>query len=406
MTVMHRSALSAETGKPIRGALLLTLALLSAIAPFATDLYLPAFPRMSDDLVTSATGVQLTLTAFLAGASLGQLIVGPLSDRIGRRGPLVVGALLCVVASVGTVLAPSVGVLIFARLLQGLAGSAGMVIGRAVISDVATGSAAARAFSLTMLVGGIAPVLAPLIGGLLAAPLGWRGLLAIVLGLSILMLIAVSRVVPETHPKSQRLQKRADGNASALLTRPFMTNTLVYAFAFGALMAYISASPFLYQDVMGLSVVQYSLLFGLNALALVAVSAVSARQAHVRPPSQLLGFGIAGLASGTAAFVVLVVLAVPAVWLTIPLLVAVASLGLVLGNATALALAAVPRAAGSGSAALGALQFALGAVVSAVVGIGGGTSAVPLAVVMGACVLVAGTGFALSRPRSASLKRA
>ena len=192
--------------RTITPALLVTLALLSAVAPFATDLYLAAFPTMVSDLHTTATAVQLTLTAFLLGLALGQLIFGPLSDRYGRVRPLVVGAGVCVAASAATVFAPSIDVLIGARLFQGIAGAAGMVIGRAIIADLASGKAAARAFSLMMIVGGVAPVVAPLAGGFLVAPIGWRGALAVILALSTLMLLAVLLVVRETHTEHRRVE--------------------------------------------------------------------------------------------------------------------------------------------------------------------------------------------------------
>ncbi len=213
-------SIRAATAKPstrptgITTPLLLVLGLLSAVAPFATDLYLPAFPQMTTELSASATTVQLTLTAFLVGVTAGQLVFGPLSDRFGRVPPLLAGAVLCVLASAAAVLAPNVGVLVVARLLQGLGGAAGMVIGRAVISDLATGRPAARAFSLMMIVGGVAPVVAPLLGGLLTGPIGWRGLLAIVLGLSVVMLVAVLAVVRETHLRARRDALRAERTAS------------------------------------------------------------------------------------------------------------------------------------------------------------------------------------------------
>ncbi len=207
--------------------LLLVLGLLSAVAPFATDLYLPAFPRMTTELSASATTVQLTLTAFLVGVTAGQLVFGPLSDRFGRVPPLLAGAALCVLASAAAVLAPNVAVLVVARLLQGLGGAAGMVIGRAVISDLATGKPAARAFSLMMIVGGVAPVVAPLLGGLLTGPIGWRGLLTIVLGLSVLMLVAVLAVVRETHLRSRRDALRAERVASGSPLRALRSRTFV-----------------------------------------------------------------------------------------------------------------------------------------------------------------------------------
>ncbi len=387
--------------------LLLVLGLLSAVAPFATDLYLPAFPQMTTDLQASATTVQLTLTAFLVGVTAGQLVFGPLSDRFGRVPPLLAGAALCVAASAAAVLAPTVGVLVVARLLQGLGGAAGMVIGRAVISDLATGKPAARAFSLMMIVGGVAPVVAPLLGGLLTGPIGWRGLLGIVLGLSVLMLVAVLAVVRETHLRSRRDALRAERRASgatgspvrALRSRTFVGYTAVFGFAFAVMMAYISASPFLYQDMLGLGTVGYGIAFGCNALALMGVSILSAKLTATRSVTGVLTLGIALVLASTVAFALLVVTAAPVFWLAVPLFTAVGSLGLVLGNATALALGAVPQAAGSASAVLGALQFGLAALVSPLVSIGGEGTAAPLAVVMLAAAVVAVVALVAARGR-------
>ncbi|WP_201308779.1 Bcr/CflA family efflux MFS transporter [Puerhibacterium puerhi] len=403
---------SPRVAAPITPGLLVVLALLSALAPFATDLYLPAFPRMTVDLATDATQVQLTLTAFLVGVAAGQLVFGPLSDRWGRRGPLVVGAVLCVAASVVAALAPNVTVLVAARLVQGLTGAAGMVVGRAIISDLATGKAAARAFSVMMMVGGIAPILAPFVGSLLVGAVGWRGILWVVAALAAVMLASVLVVVRETLPAERRSRAAASASTAsdaraagspvrALLSRAYLGHTLAFGFAFAVMMAYISASPFVYQVMIGMSAVAYGIVFGATALGLLVVSALSARLAATRPARRLLGVGLGLVLAGALALVVLVLTGAPAALLPVPIFVAVASLGLVLGNATALALAAVPRAAGTGSAVLGALQFALAALVSPLVGLGGERTAVPLAVVMVAAAVVALGAFLLARPRTA-----
>ncbi|WP_123701159.1 MULTISPECIES: multidrug effflux MFS transporter [unclassified Curtobacterium] len=390
----------------ITTALLLVLGLLSAVAPFATDLYLPAFPEMTTELQASATTVQLTLTAFLVGVTAGQLVFGPLSDRFGRVPPLIAGAVVCVLASAAAVLAPNVGVLIVARLLQGLGGAAGMVIGRAVISDLATGKPAARAFSLMMIVGGVAPVVAPLLGGLLTGPIGWRGLLTIVLGLSIVMLVAVLAVIRETHLRARRDQLRVERQATgsplrALRSRTFLGYTAVFGFAFAVMMAYISASPFLYQEMIGFGTVAYGIAFGINALALMGVSILSAKLTEKRSVVGVLSLGIVLVLASTVAFAVLVVTSAPVFFLAVPLFTAVGSLGLVLGNATALALGAVPSAAGSASAVLGALQFGLAALVSPLVSIGGSATAAPLAVVMVASAVIAVVALLAARGRRA-----
>lgn len=401
---MERLLGPGESRPAITGPLLLVLALLSAVAPFATDLYLSAFPTMTTDLGTTATSVQLTLTAFLVGIALGQLLFGPLSDRFGRMTPLVVGSLLCLVASAATALAPTVELLVAARFAQGVTGAAGMVIGRAIISDLAVGAAAARAFSLMMLVGGIAPVVAPVLGSVLVGPLGWRGVLWVVFAIVAAMFVGVVAVVRETHTAERRATVRADRTGSpsalrALGSRVYLGNALAFAFAFATMMAYISASPFVYQVMIGFSEVQYGIAFGVNALGLAAVSAVSARLAGRRSIRGLAGTGLAVCLAAVVAIVVIVAVAAPAWLLTVPLWVAVSSLGLVFGNATALALGGVAGVAGSASAVLGALQFGLGALVSPVVGIGGEHTAVPLAAVMFVAISTACASFLLGRER-------
>jgi DHA1 family bicyclomycin/chloramphenicol resistance-like MFS transporter len=378
----------------IGAGLLLVLALLSALAPFATDLYLPAFPRMTTDLGASATAVQLTLTAFLAGITLGQLAFGTLSDRFGRVRPLVVGAVLCVAASALAATAPSIEILTAARFAQGFTGAAGMVIGRAIISDLASGKAAARAFSLMMIVGGIAPVLAPFAGSLLVDPIGWRGILWAVFALALTMFVATALVVRESHTSERRAALKSEGSGAAtgfgaLRSRIYVGNAFAFAFAFSVMMAYISASPFVYQVMIGMNPVQYGIAFGVNALGLAAVSALSAKLTSSTPARTMLGVGIGLVFAATVVLLGLVVLGAPTWSLPIPIFVAVASLGLVLGNATALALGAVPQAAGTGSAVLGALQFGLAALVSPLVNLGGETSALPLAIVMVALAAIA-----------------
>ncbi|AKK28579.1 multidrug effflux MFS transporter [Mycobacterium sp. EPa45] len=382
--------------------LLVVLALLNAVAPVATDLYLPAFPEMTAELQASATAVQLTLTAFLLGLTFGQLLFGPLSDRLGRRGPLIVGAVLCVLASVIAATAPTIGVLIAARFAQGFTGAAGMVIGRAVISDLAAGKAAGRAFSLMMIVGGVAPVVAPFAGGLLVGPVGWRGILWVVCAITVAMLVASVAVVSESHPAHRRAEMKAtaaQGNSpwQALCSRAYIANTLAFAFGFAVMMAYISASPFVYQVMVGLTPAQYGIAFGVNALGIVTVSSLSARLNRSISTATLLGIGLVLTMIATLSLLALVLTGAPTWLLPIPIFVAVASQGLILGNATALALGAVPRAAGSGSAGLGALQFGLGAAVSPLVSLGGEHTALPLALVMVTLAVLALTAFLAGR---------
>ncbi|WP_414941820.1 multidrug effflux MFS transporter [Amycolatopsis sp. cmx-11-51] len=365
--------------------LLLVLALLASVAPFGIDLYLSAFPRMAVDLGTSDTAIQLTLTTFLLGLAAGQLIFGPVSDRWGRRGPLLVGSAVFVVASVLAVIAPTIAVLLAARLLQGLSAAAGMVIGRAVIADLATGRAAARAFSLMMIVGGVAPVVAPLLGSLLIEAIHWRGILGVLAGLAVAMLAGSAVMVRESLPKERR--GRSDsGGLRALRSRAYLSATVTLVFSFAVLMAYISASPFLYQTVIGMSAVGYGLMFALNALGLVLSSAAAARSLRRTEPRRVLTVGVSWLAGASAVLLVMSLLPISVAWLPVPIFFAVSSLGFILGPATAIALDAVPGAAGTGSAVLGAAQFGLAAVVSPLVGMGDGHTAMAVTIAVLAAI--------------------
>jgi DHA1 family bicyclomycin/chloramphenicol resistance-like MFS transporter len=196
------------------------LAALTAITPLATDMYLPAFPRMATDLGTTASAIQLTLTAFMIGLALGQLVIGPLSDQRGRRGLLLAGTAVCAVAGLVCALAPSIGVLVVARFVQGFGGAAGVVLARAVIADRASGVAAARLFAVMMMIQGVAPVLAPLVGGGLVTAVGWRGVFGILAALSALMIVGVLLRVPETLPAERRTRGLAafGRDARAVLT--------------------------------------------------------------------------------------------------------------------------------------------------------------------------------------------
>jgi DHA1 family bicyclomycin/chloramphenicol resistance-like MFS transporter len=410
--------------RPIGGAMLVTLAILAAVAPFGTDLYLSAFPAMTADLATTATGVQLSLTAFLIGAGLGQVVFGPWSDRSGRMPPLLIGLVLFLGASIAAVLAVDVQMLVISRLLQGLGGAAGMVIGRAMILDRERGAAAARALNVMMMIGGVAPVIAPLSGSLLADPLGWRGLLGIVAALGLVALVATLLCVRETLPAELRAGKAraADGPAagaaaaaddptasasasrtgwSALLTRGYLGHVAAFGFGMAIMMAYISASPFVYQDMIGLSTVQYGLAFAVNAVGLMASSALSARLASRVSVRTLTAVGLGISTCAVLVILALTLVGAPPVWLMVPLFAAIAPLGLVFGNATALALSAVPqRSTGTASALLGMLQFVLAGIVAGLVGLAGEDTTLPLALTMLASALIAIGGFVVAGRRA------
>ena len=381
--------------------LLLVLALLSATGPFATDLYLPSFPAMTVELGTSATGVQLTLTAFLLGMGAGQLVFGPLSDRHGRFPPLLLGSAGFVVASAVCALAPNLAVLVGGRLLQGLCASAGVVIARAMVADLTTGMTSARTFSLLMTIGGVAPVVAPTAGGLLAESLGWRGVLWVLAGLSLVMFVCVAGVLSESQPRSRRSSgPLLAGLAGVAGNRRFLGYAVLFASTFGVLMAYISASPFVYQNLMGLSASAYGIAFGVNAMGLVAAGFISARLARRIPPRRTVTVAVSVLLIMSLAVLALSAGGAPPLLLAIPIFCAATSVGFIMGNTTSLALAEAGTAAGSGSAILGGGQFFAGALVSPLTGLAGKESAVPLAIIMSLSALMAAAALVATRTRT------
>ncbi|MFE4641090.1 multidrug effflux MFS transporter [Streptomyces sp. NPDC056730] len=360
-----------------RTPLTVALVLLCFVGPLSTDMYLPAFPRMTAELGTDASGVQLTLTSFLAGMTAGHLVFGPLSDRYGRRGPLLGGAVVCAGASALCAVAPGLGWLVVLRFVAGFSGAAGVVIGRAVVTDVARGAAAARLFGILMTLSGTAPVLAPLAGGAVLGAAGWRGVFWLLAGVALLVTAAVVVAVPESLPPSRR---RTGGGGELLRTvravagdGAYAGYTLAYTFAFGTLFCYIAGSPFLLQNVLGLGVGVSSVTFAGGAVCTALAGAVSARPAGRVAPERLLRTGVRTVLAGTVSLLAAAVAGgLTVAGCLVSMAVVCGGLGLVLTNATSLALARVPGAAGTGSALLGTAQSALGAVVARGGGRGGG----------------------------------
>ncbi|MEU6389480.1 multidrug effflux MFS transporter [Streptomyces sp. NPDC046939] len=380
-----------------------TLALLSFVMPLATDMYLPAFPRMADDLGTDPSGVQLTLTAFLIGLAAGQLVLGPLSDRYGRRRPILVGLTVCALATALCALAPTLPALIALRFFMGFAGAAGIVVGRAVISDVATGAVAARLFGVLMALGGIAPIVAPLAGGAVVSDAGgWRGVFWVLAGVSVLMLLAALAFIPESLPEERRraggITSTLQAARSVLTDRVYVGYTLAFSFACGALFCYIAGSAFLLQNVLGLSVGQASVAFSVGALTATLSSTANTKLVGVFPSALLLRIGLGTLLLATTAALG-ITLAGQLNRVSALALIGIGFLGLgqAFGTATALAIERVPYAAGTGSAVLGTLQSVLGAVVAPLVGLGGDDTAVPLFTGMAGCSLVAVLALLLTR---------
>ncbi|QNP63040.1 multidrug effflux MFS transporter [Streptomyces genisteinicus] len=382
-----------------RAGLLVTLILggLTAMPPLSMDMYLPALPAVTDSLGAPAATVQLTLTACLAGMALGQLVVGPMSDRWGRRRPLLAGMAVYVVATALCAFAPTVELLIAFRLLQGLAGAAGIVIARAMVRDLYDGVEMARFFSTLMLISGAAPVVAPLIGGQVLRVTDWRGIFVVLTAVGILLTLVVVKWLGETLPPARRhtggVREALHTMRTLLADRVFTGYMLAGGLAFAALFAYISASPFVVQEIYGASPQTFSLLFGVNSIGLIVVGQINGKVLVGRVSlDKALGFGLTVIILAATALLLMTSGVFGDVGLfpvAAGLFVLMSAMGLAMPNTNALALLRTPHAAGSASALLGTSSFLVGAVASPLVGIAGERTAVPMAVVQLACALAA-----------------
>ncbi|MEV6838634.1 multidrug effflux MFS transporter [Streptomyces sp. NPDC051133] len=392
------STRSRATGRPPTGPLVtFLLGGLTATTPLAMDMYLPSLPEVTRSLHAPAVTVQLTLTACMAGLALGQLVVGPMSDRWGRRRPLLAGIAGYLLATALCALAPNVETLIAFRLVQGLAGSAGVVIARAVVRDLYDGVAMARFFSTLMLISGAAPIVAPLIGGQILRVTDWRGVFVVLTVVGVLLGVLVRLRLPETLPPAER-HRGGVGEAlrsmrGLLADLPFTGYMLAGGFAFAALFAYVSASPFVIQEIYGASPQTFSLLFGLNSVGLVAAGQINGKVLVGRVSlDKVLATGLTVIVLAATALLLIATGALGDVGLVpvaAALFVLMSAMGITLPNAQSLALLRTRHAAGAASALLGTSSFLVGAVASPLVGVAGEHTAVPMAVVQLAGALVA-----------------
>ncbi|AXL88324.1 Bcr/CflA family drug resistance efflux transporter [Streptomyces sp. CB09001] len=395
----HSSQISQKLPAVRRVSLLVTLILgsLTATPPLAMDMYLPALPEVTRSLGAPAATVQLTLTACLAGMALGQIVVGPMSDKWGRRRPLLAGLAVYVVATALCAVAPNVELLVAFRLVQGLAGAAGIVIARAVVRDLYDGVAMARFFSTLMLISGVAPVVAPLIGGQILRVTDWRGVFVVLVVVGVVLGVVVWARLPETLPVEERHAGGVGDTLRAmrglLADRAFTGYMLAGGFAFASLFAYVAASPFVMQEIYGASAQTFSLLFGLNSVGLVVVGQINGKilVGRVRL-DRVLGLGLVVVIAAATVLLLMSLGVFGEVGLgpvAAALFVLMSAMGLSLPNTQALALMRVKKSAGSASALLGTSSFLIGAIASPLVGIAGDDTAVPMAVVQLVAAVVA-----------------
>jgi len=363
--------------------LLVTLGAISILGPFGTDVYLPAFPQMAASLGTSAAGIQLTLTAFTVGMALGQLTMGSLSDRLGRKPLIVLGCLIMFAASGIAALAQNLGLLILCCAFIGIAASAGMVCGRAMVSDLATGHEAAKGFSVLGILAGIGPILGPVGGALIMQLAGWRSIFGALSALAMVFGVLAFFALPETLHSTERhsggLGTMFATMGQVIRNSNFVLHAVLLWCGFAMMFAYISASPFVLQNVFGLSPVQYTLDFGANGIVLLITGALSAALIKRVGPSAQVRIGVAMQLLAAAVLVIPSMLGELPLWAVLVAFALVpSSMGFVFGPVTALALRDVRHAAGTALALMGALQFVLAGVAAFVVGLAGATATAPL----------------------------
>lgn len=375
-----------DAGKPNKLKLVVIIGALSAFGPLSIDMYLPGLPSLTQDLGGETWQAQLTLTACLLGLAGGQIVAGPLSDELGRKRPLVIGLFAYAVASLLCALSPSVPVLISLRLVQGSAGAAGIVIARAIVRDLYSGSEAARFFALTMAVNGLAPILAPILGGQLLNFTSWRGVFIVLTLIGLALLVAGIFGLQETLPPTRR---RPGGIGLTLQTfgglltdRHFLGYALSSGLAFAAMFAYISGSPFVLENIFKVSPQTFSLIFAINALGIIITSQISGRLVDKVAPRKLLALGIGSVFVGSWLLLLVVLAGVGLVGVLPAFFLIVSSIGFIAPNATALALAPHPRIAGSASALIGVIQYVIGAAATPLVGLGGSSTALPMAILI------------------------
>ena len=383
--------------KPNRIWIALILGFLASIPPFATDFYLPALPQMTMDLGANASLVQLSLTACLLGMALGQFVIGPYSDVWGRRVPLTVSLIVFVVSTILCAFSPNIWVLVILRFIQGFSGAGGVVLSRAIVRDLYTGYEVTKFMALLTLINGVITILAPVAGGQLLKITDWRGIFFILGVISIIILISVMVGVKETLPVESRTEsglKHTVSNFGNLFKdKMFMGYTLTSGLIFGGFFGYMSASPFVLQDIYGLSVQEYSFSFAINATGVILATYIADRFVGKLGESKILMFflGLSLLAS------LLLLVSIPLQWNIIFILIAFflifSCMGVVSMLCNSLGMQSQNKNAGSASALLGLVPFIIGAITAPLVGIGGGNTAVPMAIVIVICNIGAFVSF-------------
>lgn len=374
------------TGKE-RLALAFLLSMLGILGPFNIDMYLPGFPDIADDFNARASLVQMSLTACLIGLAAGQVIVGPLSDSHGRRKPLLIGISLFAVSSLLCAISPNIAAFIAARFLQGLTASAGIVLSRAVVRDVFSGKELTKFFALLMVINATAPMIAPMTGGaLLLIPFAsWKSIFYFLSFLGLFITIVIYFRLKETLPPEKRVPSSIGNSVKSMgglfRDRSFIGYALIVGFIHGGSFAYVSGTPFVYQGIYGVSPQVFSILFGINGLAIITGSFLIGRLAGVIPERSLLRTAVGIAVSATSFLLIMTIIKGPLFMLVIPIFIYMTSMGMIITSSFTLAMKNQGHRAGSASAVIGMLPLVLGSAVSPLVSIDE-TTAVPMGAIL------------------------
>lgn len=373
--------------------LALMLGSFAAIGPLSLDMYLPGLPALANDFESTASLAQLSLTACLLGLALGQIILGPLSDSKGRRTPLMISLSVYSVSSLLCAFAPSIEMLLLFRFIQGSAGAGGIVISRAIVRDLFSGTDLTKFFSMLMLVNGAAPILAPVFGGQLLQFTSWRGVFVVICVLSVLMVVAAFWGIQETLSPELRsvggITNTIRTFRDLLKNRVFMGYAFSQGFVTAAMFAYISGSPFVLQNIYEISPQTFSMIFAMNGLGIILASQVTGRLAGKVKEEKLLQIGLCLALFGGILLLISIMLDVGIIGILLALFLSVSSVGIVGTTSFALAMQDQEKTAGSASALIGLLPFVLGSLMAPLVGIGGGDSPLPMGIVMVSCHVIA-----------------
>lgn len=368
-----------------------------AVGPMSIDMYLPSLPQLQAHFATNSASTQLTLAAFFVGLAIGQLLYGPLADRFGRKLPLLVGQGVYVLASLGCVFAPSIEALIGLRFIQALGGSAGMVICRAMVRDRYPPQEMARVMSLLVLVLGVAPILAPTVGGFLQQHFGWMSIFIVLVIYGVACLVLVGFFIGESYrggkPEPLRMGSTLRGYLRLLSHRRFMGYALAGGVAQGGMFAYIAASPFVFMQLYGLSAQAYGWLFGVNAFGLIVAAQANRYLLKRLAAQRVLKYALRGyLCSAVVMLAMVVSGAFGVLGVMLPLWLCIAVLGFTFPNSVAAAMTPFGDRAGMASAMLGTLQFSVAGLAAVVVGLWASSldaaSALPMAGVIASCALI------------------